>query len=443
MLKIHPMGVRSLLATLSISIPLLAQPAQAAKPGDEIDLSACASLPAARSDQFHGYPLGNDLSLFMAGNQFVVFDKVLEGFNHHIGTDPTDLTQNPKYYIELVPPGQEANQIIAGCMYLGEENPENFLPLTITTTADVFASTNINLMDKVADAGFIYKTRKYIKNKLDLLVPEGNPKQIGTGANPDGTTFTDGIVDVTLDLLDPQVAVSEVDHINEGIHRGINKMYKLMDAYVRSNGTAQEVAMLDAALAAVKNPQPGSPAETRTIEEGITTNFNLETNAECNYGDGVDANGDGDFDDAGDTPPTLRLCEFAVLNKANTHETRVHHIETAARVRDGSSDTGPLWISEVIFARLQAEDVEGVDIAGLDPAEEVNQPVTYYITVVDKTVKPRHKRLAVDFVNFLRSPEGQAIYEAGGFIPLSDEELAFEKVYEGNENVIRVSPSKW
>ena len=67
--KIHPMGVRSLLATLSISIPLLAQPAQAAKPGNEIDLSACASLPAARSDQFHGYPLGNDLSLFMAGNQ--------------------------------------------------------------------------------------------------------------------------------------------------------------------------------------------------------------------------------------------------------------------------------------------------------------------------------------------------------------------------------------
>ena len=408
---------------LAISVPAKA----------DVDPSACAALAAERADQLHGYPLGNDLSLFMAGNQFVVFENVMKSFNASIGKDPSDISRDPRYYIELIPPGLEVSQILSGCLTVGAENPENFLPFINTALADVYASTVVEHMDTLAAHGFIYKTRKYIKNKLDLMVPAGNPGGIGSG----------GLIDATLDLLDPAIAVSEVDHINEGIHRGINKMYRLMDSYVRSYGTPTEVAQLDARLAAVKVPQPGSPAEVRTIEEGITTNFNLETNPACNYGDGIDANDDGDFDDSGDTPPTLRFCEFAILNKANTFETRVHHIETAARIREGSSDTGPLWVSEVIYARKQAEDVEGVDIAAMDPNEEVNQPVTYYVTIVEKTLNANHKKLAAEFVNFLRSPAGQQIYEDGGFIALDDEELAFEKVFSGNTNVIRSNPRAW
>ena len=420
-MKISNVGVcvRSLVSGLCGLGLLLSSPAQAEPPAEAPDLSTCASLPASRSDQFHGYPLDNDLSLFMAGNQFVVFDKVLEGFNAAIGSDPGDLTRDPKYYVELVPPGQEANQIISGCMLLGAENEDNFLPFAITTPADVFTSTNLNLMDRLAGEGFIYKTRKYIQNKLDLLVAVGNPAGIGTG----------GIADMALDLLDPTIRVSEVDHINEGIHRGINRMYQAMDLWVRQNGTSAEVAALDAALAAVIVPQPGSPAETRTIEEGITTDFNLATNGACHYADG---NPDGI------APGTLRLCEFAILNKANTHETRVHHIETPARVAAGESDTGPLWVSEVIFAVNKGTEVEGIGIP-----EAVNAPVTYYVAVVDKTVQANHKQLAIDFVNFLRSPEGQAIYEAGGFIPLSAEDLAFETVYPENRQVIRVDPGAW
>ncbi len=395
---------------------LLISPVQAGKAGDAVDLSACASLPASRTDQFHGYPVDNDLSLFMAGNQWVVFEEVLQTFNGRIGSDPGDLSNQPKYYVELIPPGQEVNQILAGCMLLGAENPHNFLPFAITTRADVFTSTNLNLMDKLAANGYIYKTRKYIKNKLDLLVAPGNPKGIGAG----------GISDIALDLLDPAIVVSEVDHINEGIHRGINKMYKLMDTWVRANGTPAEIALLDTRLAAVSTPQPGSPAETRTAEEGITTDFNLATNPECHYADG-----------------TLRLCEFAILNKANTHETRVHHVETPAKIRDGSADTGPLWISEVIFAENNGGGVDSVDIAALDPAEDVNQPVTYFVTMVEKTVQPGHQQLAIDFINFLRGPEGQAIYEAGGFITLSAEELAYEKIYSENHSVIRTNPSAW
>ena len=102
---------------------------------------------------------------------------------------------------------------------------------------------------------------------------------------------------------------------------------------------AAEVAALNALLAAVSVPQPNSPAETRTAEEGITTDFNLATNPECHYsGHATIADG------------TLRLCEFAILNKSNTHETRVHHVETPSRILSGDSDVGPVWVSELQLA---------------------------------------------------------------------------------------------
>ena len=161
-----------------------------------------------------------------------------------------------------------------------------------------------------------------------------------------------------------------------------------------------------ARLAAVANPQTGSPADTRT---GISTNFNLATNDACNYGDG-----------------TLRFCEFAVLNKANTHETRVHHVETPERVGSGESWTGPLWITEVTYAKNSGKPVEGVDIAAADPAEAVNRPVSYSIALLSTA---KHKRLGNAFIDWIRSPDGQRVYTDGGFIGLTDAELAGGECY--------------
>ena len=61
---------------------------------------------------------------------------------------------------------------------------------------------------------------------------------------PTGDPDIDKIVDVVFDLLDPSVPVSQVDHINEGIHTAINNMYRLMDQYIRAHGTASQVAEL-------------------------------------------------------------------------------------------------------------------------------------------------------------------------------------------------------
>jgi len=390
----------------------------------------CASLGADRTTEFHGNPQRAELLLGMAGNQWVVFDEVIRKFNLHRGLDGTipanqagytlkDLRAKGRgeYYIQLIPPGQIRDQIKSGCMLLGNVDPNeptrNFLPFSLQVELDVFTSTNYKLMQDLAASGFVKEAKPYIKNKLDLLVQEGNPHGIGdgvmpSGVEPKGAANVDKVVDLAFDLLDPDVPVSQVDHVNEGIHRAINSMYQRMDEYIRANGTPSQVAELDARLKAVAVPQPGSPAATRT---GITTNFDLAKNPACNHGDG-----------------TLRFCEFAVLNKSNTHETRVHHVETPERVRSGESWTGPLWITEVSYARASGNPVAvaGVDIAAADPDEVVNSPVSYSIALLSTA---KHKRLANAFIDWIRSPEGQRVYVDGGFIGLTDAELAGGECY--------------
>mgnify|MGYP001828449574 CR=1 FL=1 len=288
-LKCSRKSLVSVLAAVTMSG--LSATALAAKP---VLQGSCAYLPADRATEFHGNPDDADLRLGMAGNQWVVFDKVMQGFNFSRGTgDGTEpqYHENPfytlaelndparNYYIQLIPPGQIRNQIKSGCMVLGNDEERNFLPMNIQVDFDVFSSTNYNLMRDLAANGFVTEALPYIKNQLDLMVAEGNPLGVGT-AGDSGTH--EHIVDIVMDLLDPAIRVSEVDHINEGIHRAINNMYKAMDEYIRENGTLDEIAALDEALAAVETPQPGSPCETRPIEEpGLPTDFNMSTNDEC------------------------------------------------------------------------------------------------------------------------------------------------------------------
>jgi hypothetical protein len=429
--------VRCLLGAAGVALLGVHGPAFAKEDQKHPYTGNCASLGADRTTEFHGNPERADLLLGMAGNQWVVFDQVMRDFNLSRGLDPTipanqagytlrDLRAAGRgdYYIQLIPPGQIRDQIKSGCMLLGNVDPNtperNFMPFSIQVEFDVFASTNYPLMRDLAASGFVSEAKPYIKNKLDLLVTQGNPHNIGVaGTNNSGLPFTVEdyykIFDIVMDLLDPDIPVSQVDHINEGIHNAINAMYQRMDQYLRDNDPTKTETYngdyshaLDVALAAVATPLPGSPADTRT---GISTNFDLATNDACNYGNG-----------------TLRFCEFAVLNKANTHETRVHHVETPERVRSGESWTGPLWITEVTYAQNSGNPVpvEGVDIAAADPDEIVNRPVSYSIALLSTA---KHKRLGNAFIDWIRSPDGQRVYTDGGFIGLSDAELAGGECY--------------
>jgi ABC-type molybdate transport system substrate-binding protein len=385
----------------------------------------CAQLPADRTTEFHGNPATSNLNLAMAGNQWVVFDKFMQAFNEHrmaMGEDDIDLTaignqprtfaglqnKGADYFIELIPPGQERDQIKSGCMLLGNEDDRNYLPTSIQVDFDVFTSTNYNLMRSLAESNFVTEAVPYIRNQLTLMTDAANSTGIGTGVDP--------IIDGTLDLLDPTIRVSEVDHINEGVHRGINNLYRRMDEYTRLNGTASEIVTLDVLLAAVADPQPGSPAATRT---GVTTNFNLATNAQCHYS-GHASIADG----------TLRMCEFAILNKANTHETRVHHVETPSRILAGDSDVGPVWVSE-----LQLAINNGDAVSGYQPADNVNFPVVYSVAFL-ATMSNKHKRLARQWVDFLHSPEGVQIYVDGGFSALTGSELGERYSFDIDGNLV-------
>ncbi|VAW70613.1 hypothetical protein MNBD_GAMMA09-366 [hydrothermal vent metagenome] len=385
----------------------------------------CAELPAGRTTEFHGNPMTSRLNLAMAGNQWVVFDRFMQAFNEHravsskesidlaaIGNQSRTLEslqqRGADYFIELIPPGLERKQIKSGCMLLGNEDARNYLPTSIQVDFDIFTSTNYNLMRDLAKSGFVKEAVPYIRNQLTLMTDAANTQGIGAGA--------DETVAATLGLLDPNIRVSEVDHINEGVHRGINAMYQRMDEYTRLKGTAAEIAVLDVLLSAVSQPQKGSPAALRT---GVSTDFNLATNPACHYiGHASIADG------------TLRMCEFAILNKSNTHETRVHHVETPSRILAGESDVGPVWVSE-----LQLAVNNGDAVSGYQPVDAVNRPVVYSVAFL-ATMDEEHEKLAKNWVDFLHSPQGVKTYVDGGFSALTGTEQGERYSFDGDGNLV-------
>jgi len=432
--KIHSVAALAALCCLVASSNTFAHNKSSsghAKGKPPVPTGNCAELPADRATEFHGNPYNSELNLAMAGNQWVVFNKVMQVFNERrVANGESDVatdglvnksrtleelrTPGNNYFIELIPPGQERNQIKSGCMLLGnDEGDRNFLPFSIQTRFDVFTSTNYNLMRDLAKSGYVKEAIPYIRNQLTLMTDAANSDMIGVP----GTPGADDVTDATLDLLDPLIRVSQVDHINEGVHRGINAMYQRMDEYTRLNSPA-DAAALDLLLADVADPQPGSPAETRTIEEGIKTNFNLATNPACYYS-GHPMIPDG----------TLRLCEFAVLNKSNTHETRVHHVETPERILAGDSDVGPVWVSELKFAQDAGDAVSGSTMP-----DEVNVPVVYSVAFLT-TLSNKHRKLAKDFVDYLLG-DATPIYVDGGFLSLTGDELGERYSLDKDGNLI-------
>lgn len=412
----------------------------------------CKDITASNSTEFHGNPIDSNLNLAMAGNQWVVFNKVLSRFNErlimkgklksdqdadldHQGSWTRDALQaeRNRYFVELIPPGKERAQIISGCMIIGNEKDTNFLPLNIQVDFDVFTSTNYDETKLLAAKGFLSEALPYTKNQLTLMVKDGNPAGFASGP------ATDVTVAATLDLLSPAFRVSEVDHVDEGIHKAINGMYKKMDAYVRTNGSPAEIAALDAALELVKTPQDGSPGCARYDACGSNppaypADFDLWSNPECHVGiEGVPG-------------AHLQMCEFAILNKANTHETRVHHVETPSGILGKPTyapvDVGPVWVSELQFALGAGDQVEGIQ-----PPNSVNGPKVYSIGLLATTGSGRQS-VAEEFIDFMVEPgnnvlgdgigDAQDEYVAGGFNAMTCTDFAKGEYYslDGNGDLV-------
>jgi len=104
-----------------------------------------------------------DLVLYLAGNQFMVMEELVQDF----------LKKHPNIrnaYVETIPPGQ----IFKGqILKQGQINNQN-----TAMNPDVFASVNLGHLKKLKTAGLMDKYKIYTHNKLELMVAKGNPKGI-------------------------------------------------------------------------------------------------------------------------------------------------------------------------------------------------------------------------------------------------------------------------
>ena len=104
-----------------------------------------------------------DLVLYLAGNQFMVMEELVQDF---MAKHPNIAT----VYVETIPPGQ----ILKGqILKLGQINEQD-----TAMNPDVYASVNLGHLKKLKAKGIMDKFKVYTHNKLELMVAAGNPKGI-------------------------------------------------------------------------------------------------------------------------------------------------------------------------------------------------------------------------------------------------------------------------
>lgn len=104
-----------------------------------------------------------DLVMYLAGNQFMVMQELITDFQ----------AKNPSVesvYVETIPPGQILKgQLLKQGEIEGEQTAMN---------PDIFASVNIGHLRKLNSVDLMDAYAIYIHNRLELMIAEGNPKNI-------------------------------------------------------------------------------------------------------------------------------------------------------------------------------------------------------------------------------------------------------------------------
>jgi len=156
-------------------------------------------IPAGRSDDLHNLEIADsaDLTLFMAGNQFMAMGEIIYEFQDKY----PDIK---KIFYETLPPGLELKQILSGgAVFKGK---------TLHVRPDIYTSVNEKGMKVLEESGFIKKNdyHLYLHNRLTLMAPKGNPAKIES----------------VLDMGRDDVRISQPDPENEDIAFHIMDMYR-------------------------------------------------------------------------------------------------------------------------------------------------------------------------------------------------------------------------
>lgn len=156
----------------------------------------------------HGDIVDPQLTVFFAGNQFMVVHDLVEAFKQRY-------PQYQRIYVETLPPGILARQIETGSLVMGN--------LRIALKPDIFTNGKSSIADLQKQHGWFADTADYARNPLAIMVAKGNPKHI------------EGLKD----LGRPDVRVSMPNPQWEGIARQIEASYR------KAGGDALDRAIMD------------------------------------------------------------------------------------------------------------------------------------------------------------------------------------------------------
>jgi hypothetical protein len=385
--------------------------------------------------QFHGNPDKADLTLFMAGNQFVVMDNLIAEFKK----------QYPKYaniHYVTIPPGQERNWILQGgaewrakdfpvvqeLVKVDPSNPSSWVMqntsdvgvgFQMTKLPDVYTTVARGHMNSLAAAGIADEFFTYTHNQLALMAHTTQVADISSiadddsvlfsgkpGFNGDGELTAEGLYRV---LASDQVWLSEPDIQTQGIERHIWRMYT-NTSHAAYGCPASGHPVCSVVVNDVFPPAPDTCTNNATFfasESDLSLRKIVYQLKRCD---------EGPYTDPAD---------------ATTFVTSVHHLETPANINEGLGisrlTVGPVWGTEVEFQQfrrnnpdivaIRIDDSAGPDGKALNRSDDVN----YLASALNKVDKK--PGAAKDFLNFLRSDEAQVILERAGFIPATQDEL--------------------
>lgn len=143
----------------------------------------------------HGDIADPQLTVFFAGNQFMVVHDLMEAFRQAY-------PQYQRIFVETLPPGILARQIESGSLVMGN--------LRIALKPDIFTAGKGSIAERQKQHDWFAETVDYVRNPLAILVAKGNPKHI------------EGLAD----LGRAEVRVSMPNPAWEGIARQIQASYR-------------------------------------------------------------------------------------------------------------------------------------------------------------------------------------------------------------------------
>jgi len=271
-----------------------------------------------------GDSYSSDLVMYLAGNQFMVMEELIQDFqkkNQDIKT----------VYVETIPPGQILKKQI---LKQGKINGEK-----TNQTPDLYASVKIAHLKKLAKKGIMSEGMIYTHNKLELMVAKGNPKKI---MGPK-------------DLGRDDLVQSHPNPKTEGIFKFYgSEMLKDMGLHTKVTGD--------------------------------------------------------------------KICKSCWAVPGKTWFTSRHHRETPHRIENGEADVGIVWTTEVIEAKREGRNVEGVSI----PAPLNKQDKVAY--AIGKLNKGKNQKNADRFLSYLATEDAQNIYAGYGFLKAAPADRKLKKL---------------